>query len=149
MQNEKESRPATQNETEAHIEITSIAKSWLLTNEVSHFPSFSGNHYGICLFKQARALNHNWLVVDGVPKFLWGMRTVPCTEIQGRKMGWEWYLKVQDVFFRSVLEGYYGELAGEFVILRGVAYPINSIVPKEGGARGGGESGGEMCGGLA
>lgn len=149
MQNEKEGRPATQDENQAHVEVTTIAKSWLLSSEVSHFPNFSGNHYGICLFKQARALNNNWLVVEGVPKFLWGMWTVPCTEIQGRKMGWEWYLRVQDVFFRSVLEGYYGELAGEFVLLRGVAYPINTIVPKEGVGKSSGESGGDMRGGVA
>jgi hypothetical protein len=103
-------------------------------------------HYGTLLFKQAAALKNNWFVVEGVPRFLWRVWTTPCTEIQGRELSWEWYLRVQDVFFRGMLQAYYEGIEGEFAILRGMAYPINTIVPR---GEGGEESGDEMRGRVA
>lgn len=131
MQSEKENRPATAYEKAAHLEITNIAKSWLLTSDITQHPDINGKYYGVQLFDQAKALNNTWFAVEGVPKFLWGMWTVPLVEIEGRKMGWEWYLRVQDVFFKSMLEGYYKEFHEQFVILRGTAYPNNTLVPTE------------------
>jgi hypothetical protein len=132
---------ATPAEALAHTELTQTTEDWLLSTEVTRWPKFAGAHYGQLLFDQAKSLNNNWFVVSGLPKFLWGKWTLPCTEIRGRRLGWEWYLTVQDVFFRGVLEAYTEALRENFVVVGEVAYPMNTIVPRS--------TDSEMSGGVA
>jgi hypothetical protein len=55
---------------------------------------------------------------------------MPCANIEGQELSYEWYLKVQDVFFRSTIEAYNNCLREKFVVLGDMAYPMNTIVPK-------------------
>jgi hypothetical protein len=86
------------------------------------------------LFTAAEALHNNWFTVSGLPKFIWKNWTMPFTEIEGVEMSWEWYLRIQDVFFHNMLETYYECMQKHFVVVNDVAYPINSVVPKDGQA---------------
>ena len=100
-------------------------------------PHCTGIAYGIFLFRAAVWLGNNWFTVAELPRFLndnWG---VPCANIEGQELSYAWYLEVQDVFFRSVIESYNNCLRESFVVLGDTAYPMNSIVPKQ---TGGGEA---------
>lgn len=44
-------------------------------------------------------------------------------------MNYEWYLRVQDVFFRSIVETYNERILENFVVLGDMAYPIDTAVP--------------------
>lgn len=46
----------------------------------------------------------------------------------GREVNYEWYIRVQDVFFRSIVETYNERILENYVVLGDMAYPINTIV---------------------
>ena len=48
----------------------------------------------------------------------------------GREVNYEWYIRVQDVFFRSIVETYNERILENFVVLGDMAYPISIDVPK-------------------
>jgi hypothetical protein len=112
------------------MEASKIVNTWLLTDNVNEATQCTGITYAVLLFTTAKALNNNWFTVAGLPQFIWNKWTLPCTNIEGVELSWEWYLRVQDVFFHNMLETYYECLKENFVILNGMAYPINSIIPK-------------------
>ena len=75
-------------------------------------------------------MKNNWFTVSAVPKFLWCTWSVPVGKLTGREVNYEWYLRVQDVFFRSIVETYNERILENFVVLGDMAYPISIDVPK-------------------
>jgi hypothetical protein len=75
-------------------------------------------------------MKNNWFTVSAVPKFLWCTWGVPVRKLTGREVNYEWYLRVQDVFFRSIVETYNQRILENFVVLGDMAYPISIDVPK-------------------
>ncbi|KAE9367522.1 hypothetical protein N431DRAFT_561477 [Stipitochalara longipes BDJ] len=120
----------TPREIQLFVDACSIVGQWLLSYPVNVSPQCTGITYGIFLFRAAMWLENNWFTVSELPRFLndnWGM---PCANIEGQELSYEWYLKVQDIFFRSLIEAYNNCLRESFVVLGDTAYPMNTIVPR-------------------
>jgi len=123
----------TPREIQLFADASDIVGQWLLSYPVNASPHCTGITYGTFLFRAAAWLGNNWFTVAELPRFLndnWGM---PCANIEGQELSYEWYLRVQNVFFRSVIEAYNNCLKECFVVLGDTAYPMNTIVPKQTG----------------
>jgi hypothetical protein len=121
---------ATPFEVTQHAVVSNTVASWLLSPNVNESPQCIGVTYGILLFTAAKAMNNQWFTVSAVPKFLWCNWTIPCTKIGTRGLSWEWYLRVQDVFFRSMVEAYNQCIIENYIIFGDMVFPINSVIPK-------------------
>jgi hypothetical protein len=130
---------ATPFEVTQHAVVSNTVASWLLTPNVNESPQCIGVTYGILLFTAAKVMNNHWFTVSAIPKFLWCKWTIPCTKIGARELGWEWYLRVQDVFFRNMVEAYNQCIIENYVVFGDMAFPMNTVVPKP-------TSGGEQVG---
>lgn len=50
---------------------------------------------------------------------------MPCTNIKGEALSYQWYLNVQDIFFKNIIEAYNNCLWEKFFLVGDIAYPMN------------------------
>ena len=106
-----------------HKELVHEAHRWLMTGAATKAPSIVGQAYGLELFVAAQEFGNNRFLLQTLPHFLWHAFSIAIFNFEGKEMGWEWYLRVQDVFYKSALSQYNEFVFDAYDIVGQMAYP--------------------------